>query len=471
MEEIDVGGGSVALSPDHSDGPDTKMQKQLETERPAYELYKDDLTPKRNTEDYQRLKKELDGLGMDYRTDGPIFHNSGNDRECIKVLRSETFSRFAREEANFPSHCFYDPEKPHFVYPYVSVQGYGNINILDKEFDINLFIRVAWKPSSREVESFLNTRGTTIDEGLIEYRPSMIVVNAIDERSIQEWSQPDLFFTPSGQFFLLTMTKTSIFKCTEVFELQNFPVDCQDLTVILSPEKGDFKIVGVQNVVWLPPNNEGLTSTMVSSLIDEYKYHGFFVEFMEKRYAIENTSVSCLILRVKLQRNYQHYLYRLCLVLSLVSLTGSVGFTIDLEDDFPDACAYMSTCLLTVVAFMFVITSTLPPIPYLTLLDKFVYTLLVFVTSQTFLIVITRFFEDLASQWEILFWISVAGWATIHIFFLIYATRKFKVEMSKLSMNGCELRKYFQQPNETQNILFDASNLPLADYWYGGEKF
>eukprot|EP00493_Phyllostaurus_siculus_P017088 UN17348 len=42
--------------------------------------------------------------------------------------------------------------------------------------------------------------------------------------------------------------------------------------------------------------------------------------------------------------------YRLCLVMSLVAMTVCVGFTIDLDEDFSDACAYMSTCLMTIVA-------------------------------------------------------------------------------------------------------------------------
>merc|ERR1719419_955048 len=96
-------------------------------------------------------------------------------------------------------------------------------------------------------------------------------------------------------------------------------------------------------------------------------------------------------IRCKASRRWEHYIFRLCAVLSIVTLSGSLGFTMDDSEDYPDMCAYLSTSMLTVVAFMFVVSSTLPAIPYLTFLDGFVTSLLMFVLMQMILLALMSF--------------------------------------------------------------------------------
>jgi len=162
-------------------------------------------------------------------------------------------------------------------------------------------------------------------------------------------------------------------------------------------------------------------------------------------------------IRLKAIRRWEHYVYRLCGILSLVTLTGAIGFRIELEDGFNDATAYFSTVLLTVVAFMFVVHTTLPAIPYLTVLDAFIYAMLVYVLAQMFLL--TLFSFDLAIKEEFAFWLSIVAWVVIHIIFGVLGCRASSFEMKKLTMNTQELKDHMKEEDDDFVIVYyDMAN-------------
>lgn len=130
----------------------------------------------------------------------------------------------------------------------------------------------------------------------------------------------------------------------------------------------------------------------------------------------------------------------------------------DLEENFPDAAAFLSTCLLTIVAFMFVVQQTLPSIPYLTLLDGFVYSMLMMVGFQIFLLNLSAV-DSIEFGDNTLVWLSLGAWAVIHFFFFVLAYTKQKREMRKLKMNGEEVRQLLN----TKKKLFIVQN--THDKW------
>jgi len=162
-------------------------------------------------------------------------------------------------------------------------------------------------------------------------------------------------------------------------------------------------------------------------------------------------------IRLKAIRRWEHYVYRLCGILSLVTLTGAIGFRIDLEDGFNDATAYFSTVLLTVVAFMFVVHTTLPAIPYLTILDCFIYAMLVYVLAQ--MLLLTLFSFDLDIKESFAFWLSVVVWIVIHVIFAFVGCKASRFELEKLSMNTEELQAHMKDKDDDFVIVyFDMSN-------------
>jgi hypothetical protein len=88
----------------------------------------------------------------------------------------------------------------------------------------------------------------------------------------------------------------------------------------------------------------------------------------------EKVTFSEVTLRLKVQRKHFFYIYKIVFVLSLIQLCASSVFCLSPVDNFSDRLSYSSTMLLTVVAFQFVVSSFVPAVDYLTLLDKFIMT-------------------------------------------------------------------------------------------------
>eukprot|EP00494_Astrolonche_serrata_P000832 UN00838 len=71
----------------------------------------------------------------------------------------------------------------------------------------------------------------------------------------------------------------------------------------------------------------------------------------------------------KIQRNWASYFYRMGLILSSISLCSLACYYTSPDDNKPDRIAHVATMLLTGVAFMFIVYTSLPQIPYLTYMD------------------------------------------------------------------------------------------------------
>jgi len=415
---------------------------------------------KANNPNQTSLETELEGLGMFV----PKSHDHAEN--TVKVLHDRQFKSFC-DRYKFPDTCFWKPGNPHIVYICVWVQHFGDLKILDGTFQAEVFFRIYWKPSREEVNRILQTRAATVDSNLIEFRPNISCSNNVEINKVRDWSNPELDFNLGRRCFHLTSFQLIKVIAREDYKLKNFPVDCQDLSLKFTPGYGrDYTS---DKIRWEPASNFGNYAYVTPCNSHDFAYKNAIIEFLRTDPSDNASGMQwCNIeVRIKIQRKWQHYFYRLCLVMSLVAMTVCVGFTIDLDEDFSDACAYMSTCLLTIVAFMFVVTSSLPTIPYLTLLDYFVYTLLVYVAFMMISLMMTRFNDN----WDsiILFYISVALWIAIHIFFAILMTVKHKEEKRKLTMNGYELTQYYgETKKDSITFPYDPKNLPHANHYLGG---
>merc|ERR1740129_1046820 len=91
---------------------------------------------------------------------------------------------------------------------------------------------------------------------------------------------------------------------------------------------------------------------------------------------------------------------------------------------------------------MFVVQQTLPSISYLTLLDYFVYAMLMLVGFQLILLNIFSI-NGIDIKESTMLYVSLGAWLALHIGFGILAFVQRKVEMKKLSMDREEMKKYY----------------------------
>jgi len=408
------------------------------------------------------LKAVLSDLG--YEMD-PNVRSEDHTANYVNCLEDRKFHSFAKD-FQFPDEAFFQDDGPHVVHIYTAVSWYGNILLIEKTFDATLFMRRCWKPSMEEVKMILNSKGTHVESNLVEWRPNMEFKNATKVEYESEWSIPELVYNMGNScFYLLQKAKVSL-TCREKYELENFPLDVQDLTIVI--DHYDILNVSTAKEIQIEPfSNIGRTGRCDYTDGDEYEFKNFLMEWGLTKTTVKGVlGSSVLELRIKIQRKWQHYFYRLAFVMAIVGFTGILAFRIDLEEDFPDACAFLSTCLLTVVAFMFVIQSTLPAIPYLTLLDYYVYSQLIYVATQMIFMLLIDF--DIGITGSFMFWFSLICWFVMHIVFAIWALFAYYKEIRKVNMRSYDIAKEAKSKVSVHNVYWneEEGKLPYFNPYF-----
>ena len=94
---------------------------------------------------------------------------------------------------------------------YVWVTRLGDVDNLTSTFDAKVFIRLGWPVSKEVVRSTLQTRASTINTGLIMFRPweTFTFFNASEVEIEGDWANPQLCYwgsndAKSKRFHLVT---------------------------------------------------------------------------------------------------------------------------------------------------------------------------------------------------------------------------------------------------------------------------
>jgi len=185
---------------------------------------------------------------------------------------------------------------------------------------------------------------------------------------------------------------------------------------------------------------------------------------MEKR--------SRMYFRLQARRLAENILFRVILWMSLLGLVSFAIYAID-PADISSRLSYAVTMNLSVVAFQFVISSMVPHVPYLTLIDK--YNLMIFgtVLLQSFFAVLsgargTWMSDDAKLQLDNnVFYFMFIFFIFWHVSAYFYAREKIKFELSKigLSKNYIDvLNKLEGYPTNVENGLVEIMSFSRDRY-------
>lgn len=152
--------------------------------------------------------------------------------------------------------------------------------------------------------------------------------------------------------------KTYHMKCRQYYKLHDFPFDIQDLMI-------EFRILQQDITYDLSIYNICLSSSAIGKL--EWKFYEPIV--------VSNNSSSVLfsssMIIIPCERKSNYYVYNIIIILFLLSGLGLFAFTIDIYD-FASRQSTILTLILTVVAFKFSLSTSLPKVPYNTIIDHIV---------------------------------------------------------------------------------------------------
>ena len=161
------------------------------------------------------------------------------------------------------------------------------------------------------------------------------------------------------------------------FDLRNFPMDSQTLTVTwISTKYGphELRIIyfegeGMREVfseaAWLLQDTQGESSAYGMELVGEDR-------------GVEREQLSRFDFRLLVKRQANFYLWKVVLPLCMIVMVSWAVFWID-PIQLGVQVGIGTAMMLTIIAFLFSLQKVLPPISYLTRLDYFVFGALVFV--------------------------------------------------------------------------------------------
>jgi len=393
---------------------------------------------------------EKDEMGQDlkdllskfekYNWQGGIYY------DARKHFPSNEFYAFLENADNleaFPKSSFHqmgnDPREMNFASGVESVDMF----LLESRFDARVSVELWYKATYSEVRMAL----TDGDLG----HPQLGFVNALNDFSSvkEQWEYNVAYFPQYGVWVKIDKLIAVQQSFQETFELGSFPFDVQDLNIKMSGPR-----VATCNL--RPDKMRPRPINLNVSLFSEtdWVYESTVCEFFND---MGNAQVH---LHIKVSRRWQHYFYRIYSILTLCALSGVLTFSFDIEEEYTDAVGYMSTCVLTVVAFMFVVSSTLPPIPYLTFLDGIVFITLAFVFMLLFVLGLFRIDGLKLDENKVLMG-SLITWALIQVILIIASIYLKRKEKKKLQMGTKELNELFE---EKENAFLTGEECRVVPY-------
>merc|ERR1712129_455203 len=151
-----------------------------------------------------------------------------------------------------------------------------------------------------------------------------------------------------------------------------------------------------------------------------------------------------IILRLKVMRKWQVFMWNIVFMVCCIEVLALTTFSMDVEEDAADRMGLSITLILTAVAFLHIVKSGLPPVPYLTFLDIYVYCSYLFLVAimlETALLTAAAgvVIEDFVVVDEFFFWLCVGYLFLYHVLFLLYSMKVRREETMKLVMDSDQI--------------------------------
>ncbi|XP_069101767.1 cys-loop ligand-gated ion channel-like isoform X2 [Argopecten irradians] len=259
-------------------------------------------------------------------------------------------------------------DPPKTVYIKAVFLKLSDIDTVKEQFAADVFLQARWREKS------LDHSKEDIEVDFDKYwNPDLMIQNRTESAQRKKWCV--LRFGTSGEAFIVERRRIKgVF--TEKMELQDFPFDSQDLSVVLTSDRS------VEEVT-LEEDSQDLSTINVTSFADEQEW--WLNDYVESKKSVirkeytDRKNVEFPVLRVSCfaTRQFMFFVWNIIIIMLIISLLSFATFAID--RNLPQNRLQLAfTLTLTGVTFRFVANQSLPKIPYLTKLDKFILFSMIF---------------------------------------------------------------------------------------------
>ena len=231
----------------------------------------------------------------------------------------------------------------------------------EQSFAANIYLQAEWK------DERLAKEDATSKYNLNEvWNPNLQILN----RQKTFKTLPDIVeVKPDGT---VIFRQRVIGKFSQPLDLRNFPMDEQKI---------QFELVSAGNSpddVKLIEDNAGMSDRFS---IPNWNIKGWNLEFQEFSFLPEVPPTMGAVFTITAKRYVHFYIFKFIIPLLLIVFMSWIVFWID-PTDYTTQISVAITSMLTLIAYQYLVGSSLPQVPYLTRLDKlmFLSTALVFAT-------------------------------------------------------------------------------------------
>ena len=253
-------------------------------------------------------------------------------------------------------------DKPTQVSLGFSVLNLGRINQTDETFDISGFLYATWQDQRLAFDP------NTVGDKVVRYTPEQIwepALTIFNSQSAAKRGAVQLTAQPDGTVNYLEQVNATV---SSDFDFRKFPFESQTATIIWEPLSVDAKgVVLQQNATATGYNKDSYVS------LSEWQILGINTQLTSKKAEKEDKIYSRYIFEIKLKRNYQYYIFKVFIPLLLITLISWTTFWMNPSAVFATQMTVGLTSTLTAITFNFTVANALPRVPYMTLMDAYIF--------------------------------------------------------------------------------------------------
>uniref|UniRef100_A0A1I8GSY0 Neur_chan_LBD domain-containing protein n=1 Tax=Macrostomum lignano TaxID=282301 RepID=A0A1I8GSY0_9PLAT len=234
----------------------------------------------------------------------------------------------------------------------------GEIDTLKELYHADAFIQAKWKEPLLEGRSPEELKTVDLEK---YWNPLIYIDNILNETKEATWVVGQHDPLSSDVYIVERRRIKGVF--LETLELNDFPLDVQDLTITITSERPDTEIE-------LIPDEAEMSGINIQTFVDQQEWRLHEHIEVEKRTLTQEFSSTmkshpCLAVRCRAARRPGYFYWNVFLIMFFI--TGLSFATFAVGADKPESRLQLSfTLFLTSVAFKFVINQSLPKISYLT---------------------------------------------------------------------------------------------------------
>ncbi len=243
------------------------------------------------------------------------------------------------------------------------VLNLSHINQADETFDVTGFLYVTWK------DTRLSFDPQEVGDKVVRYTPDQIwepSLTIFNSQSLQQKGRVQLSVLPDGSVRYLELLNVTV---TSSLDLQKFPFDAQTVRIIWEPLSGDAKGVVLKE----NPIATGYSKDTHIS-ISEWDTLGIDTQISLKKAEKEDKVYPRYTYAIHIRRHFEFYIFKVVMPLLFITMMAWAAFWIDPVTGFAPQMNVGIFSILTSITFNFSVSNSLPKVPYLTMMDGYIYT-------------------------------------------------------------------------------------------------